>query len=158
MCCDTPGCEINNFSAAFLYPPVSHTATKANNLLLNIQSPLNTNLANKANASDLQNLSADLKYFSQNRILIGNSENIIVQFTRRGHVVDIVFKGSKPISFPAGGFAFFTLAEQFRPSDYKYISAYGFNMLMQIAPNGEVLTYQELIGKIIQGQCSYSVE
>ncbi|WP_312432801.1 hypothetical protein [Lacrimispora sp.] len=119
---------------------------------------LNSNLANKANASDLQNLSADLKYFSQNRILIGNSENIIVQCTRRGHVVDIVFKGSKPISFPAGGFAFFTLAEQFRPSDYKYISAYGFNMLIQIAPNGEVLTYQESVDKIIQGQCTYTVE
>lgn len=120
--------------------------------------PLNSNLALKANASDLQNLSADLKYFSQTTILIGNSENIAVQCTRRGHVVDIVFKGSKPISFPAGGFAFFTLAEQFRPSDYKYISAYGFDMLIQIAPNGEVLTYQESASRIIQGQCSYTVE
>ncbi|WP_312428274.1 hypothetical protein [Lacrimispora sp.] len=112
----------------------------------------------KTLADQITKLNTDLKYFSQNRILIGNSENIIVQCTRRGHVVDIVFKGSKPISFPAGGFAFFTLAEQFRPSDYKYINAYGFNMLIQIAPNGEVLTYQESVDKIIHGQCSYTVE
>lgn len=103
-------------------------------------------------------LNTDLNNFSQKEIAIGNSENITVQCTRRGHVVDITFRGNKPISFSGNRFVFFTLSEEFRPSGYKYINAYGLNMLIQIAPSGEVITYQESVDKIIHGQCSYTVE
>lgn len=102
-------------------------------------------------------LNSDFNYFSQQIIHIGNDKNIIVQCVRRGLIVDITFIGNKPISFFGTPFVLFSLREEFRPSNIKYINVYGLNMLIQILPNGDVITYQEAVNATIYGQCAYSV-
>ncbi len=64
---------------------------------------------------------------------------------------------TSPFLFFGTPFVLFTLREEFRPSSIKYINVYGLNMLIQILPNGDVITYQEAVNTTIYGQCAYSV-
>lgn len=126
---------------------------------------LNSDLVLKANVSDLVNTNSNLtavsgtvNYFSQKEVAIGNNRNIVVYCTRRGHTVDIVFVANSRISFSGSPFKFFTLSEEFRPSIMKYIIGYDPKMLIQINPNGDVITYQSATDALIYGQCAYTVQ
>lgn len=108
--------------------------------------------------SNLTAVSGTVNYFSQKEVAIGNNRNIVVYCTRRGHTVDVVFVANSRISFSGSPFKFFTLSEEFRPSIMKYIIGYDPKMLIQINPNGDVITYQSATDALIYGQCAYNVQ